>query len=322
MKQGMSSPGMSLAISVVVATRNRASVLARCLAALNAQALDGSVYEVLVVDDASTDDTPAVVARAQRDARHPIRAYRLTERSGVSAARNTAIREARGEIVVFVDDDSLALPGFLAAHLDAHAAHPAGIVCRGPVIVTDTLERPFDARGSVLDISTSFFDTDNGSVRRADLLRAGLFDEAFSPWGWEGLDLGIRLRRLGLRRLFRRDAPLYHYRPPLTRGSLDALLLKEEERACTARVFYAKHPTLEAQFAVQLTIFHLFLNTLQRGFGLVHAGNIETLVERAQQRGLPGVGRVLLSGVLNERYLARLWPPSRFPWGRRAGDGY
>ncbi|HXX40080.1 MAG TPA: glycosyltransferase [bacterium] len=298
---------MTVAVSVITATRNRAHVLARCLEALDGQTLDPSRYEVLVADDASTDGTPAVVETAQARARCAIRFSRLDRRSGVPAARNAAILAARGEIVVFVDDDSLAPPGFLAAHLDAHTAHRDAIVCRGPVIVTQSLDRPFDVRGGVLDISTAYFDTDNGSVRREDLLRAGLFDEAFSPYGWEGLDLGFRLRSLGLRRVFRRDAALYHYRPEVSPGTLDAMLVKEEERARTARVFYAKHPTLEARFAVQLTPLHLLLNLLQRGFGLVHARNVESLVERTRRWGIPAVGRVLLSGVLNERYLAELW---------------
>lgn len=304
---------MAVELSVITATRNRAPVLRRCLEALQAQSLDPARYEVLVADDASTDDTPAVLADARRRARAEVRAFRMPQRSGVPASRNRAVREARGEVVVFVDDDSLAPPGFLAAHLGAHLAHRRGIVCRGPVILTHSLERPFETRGGILDISTAYFDTDNGSVRREHLLRAGLFDEGFFPYGWEGLDLGFRLRRLGLRRVFRRDAALYHYQPGVSDGGLEGLLAKEEERARTARVFYAKHPTLEARFAVQLTPLHRWLNALQRGFGLVHAGNVEALVERAQRWGVPGLGRVLLWGVLNERYLDRLWALAEVP---------
>jgi glycosyltransferase involved in cell wall biosynthesis len=297
---------MTPTVSVVTPTRNRAPVLARCLDAILAQDVDPAQYEVLVADDASTDQTPEVIDEARRRARCTVRTTRTGSRAGVPATRNAAIRAAEGEIIVFVDDDSLAPPHFLAAHLRAHAAHPEGIVCRGPVIVVDDLARPFDARGGILDISTAYFDTDNGSVRRRHLLEAGLFDEAFYPYGWEGLDLGIRLRRLGLKRVFRRAAVLYHYRPHLSRGALEGLLVKEEERARTARLFYAKHPTLESRFAVQLTPLHLLLNTLQRGFGLVNASNIDGLLDRTQRWGIPAVGRVLLSGVLNERYLAHL----------------
>jgi len=310
---------MTVAVSVITATRNRAPVLARCLDAILAQDLDAARYEVLIADDASTDQTPEVIEQARRRARCAIRTIRMPHRSGVPATRNTAIREAAGEVIVFVDDDSLAPPRFLAAHLDAHLTHPEGIVCRGPVIVVYDLDRPFDVRGGVLDLSTAYFDTDNGSVRLRHLLEAGGFDEAFFPYGWEGLDLGIRLRSLGLKRVFRRDAALYHYRPEISSGALEGMLIKEDERARTARIFYAKHPTLESRFAVQLTPLHLLLNALQRGFGLVTASNVDAMIERTRRWRMPGVGRLLLAGVLNERYLARLRAAPDLP--ERAPNG-
>lgn len=311
---------MSLAVSVITPTRNRAPVLARCLHHLAAQSLPPDRYEVLVVDDASTDETRAVVETAARDARPPIRAFWLRDRMGVPGARNHAIREARGDVLVFVDSDNLAPPAFLQAHLAIHETHPAA-VGRGPVILTRSLERPFAARGSILDLSTAYFDTDNASVRRAHLLRVGLFDQIFYPYGWEGLDLGFRLRALGLRRIYRRDAALFHYHEEVSPESLAGLLTKEEERARTAWLFYEKHPTLEARLALQFTPFHLALNGAQRLFGLVRPDNVEAWVRRADRSGAPGLGRLLLSGVLNARYLAHLHANAHVrPHARTDGD--
>jgi len=280
-------------------------MLARCLRYLSDQTLAPERYEVLVVDDASTDETRAVLADAARTARCAVRGFRLDSRKGVPGARNHAIGEARGSVIVFVDSDNLAAPSFLEAHLAIHEAHGRA-VGRGPVIQTRSLDEPFAVRGGLLDLSTAYFDTDNASVRREHLEKVGPFDEVFYPYGWEGLDLGFRLRALGLRRVYRRDAALYHYQEPVSPGSLSGLLTKEEERARTAWVFYAKHPTLEARLALQFTPFHLALNAAQRLFGLVHPGNVETWVRRADRAGLPGLGRLLLSGVLNARYLAHL----------------
>jgi glycosyltransferase involved in cell wall biosynthesis len=304
---------MTIPLSVVTPTRNRAPVLARCLACLAAQSLPPSQYEVIVIDDASTDNTREVVEDAQRRAACEIRAFWLAQRLGISGTRNLAVREARGDLIVFVDSDSLAPPSYLTAHLAAHSGHWNNVICRGPVILTRRLDRPFEARAGLLDISTAFFDTDNASVRREDLFRAGLFDEGLAPYGWEGLDMGLRLRDLGLRKVFRRDAPLYHYQPEVTRGSLETMLAKEDERARTAWLFYAKHPTFEARLALQLTSFHRGLNALQRAFGAIHAGNVEAWVARARRWGLPGLGRILLAGVLNERYLSRLAREKRIP---------
>jgi len=296
---------MSLAVSVITPTRNRAEMLARCLHYLSAQSLAPDRYEVLVADDASTDETRSVVDAAMRTARCTVRAFWLRERTGVPGARNHAIREARGEVIVFVDSDNFASPSFLAAHLAIHETHP-NAVGRGPVIVTRSLEQPFAVRGGLLDLSTAYFDTDNASVRRDHLVRVGLFDEVFYPYGWEGLDLGFRLRALGLRRVYRRDAALFHYHEEVSPGSLASLLTKEAERARTAWLFYEKHPTLEARLALQFTPFHRALNTVQRLFGLVGPGNVEACVRWADRSGVPGLGRLLLSGVLNAHYLAHL----------------
>lgn len=309
---------MSIAVSVITPTRNRAAMLARCLHYLSAQTLAPERYEVLVVDDASTDETRTVIEQAARSARCAIRVFWLRERTGVPAARNLAIREARGEVIVFVDSDNMAWPSFLRAHLAIHEAH-RNAVGRGPVILTRSLEEPFAVRGGLLDLSTAYFDTDNASVRREHLLQVGLFDEAFYPYGWEGLDLGFRLRALGLRRVYRRDAALFHYHEAVSSGSLNGLLTKEEERARTAWLFYEKHPTLEARLALQFTPFHMALNTIQRLFGLVDPGNVETWVRWADRARVPGLGRLLLSGILNARYLAHLHANARMR-ARTDGD--
>src|SRR3954466_3165587 len=97
-------------ISVVVPTRNRAGRLRALLESLAAQ----PAHEVVVVDNASRDDTQAVVTKAG------VRRIRLPEPMGPAVARNRGWREARGDLIVFTDDDVVARPGWLAAIADAH----------------------------------------------------------------------------------------------------------------------------------------------------------------------------------------------------------
>jgi glycosyltransferase involved in cell wall biosynthesis len=293
-------------LSVVTPVRDAAPVLARCLDAIAHQSLHPRRYEVVVVDDGSGDATPDVLDAARRAGRIQIRVFRLPHRRGIPAARNLGVREARAPLVVFLDGDELAPPGFLAAHLDCHARFGPRVICRGPVILTDSIDRPFARRFGLLDLSTAYFDTDNSSVAREHLVRAGLFDERFSPYGWEGLDLGFRLKALGLRRVFRRDAAVYHYRPPVSADTLPRLLAKEEERAETALRFLEKNRTLEARFATCATPLHVWLNAVQRGFGVFHRGNAVPWVLRLERWGFPGAARVLLAGVLRSRYFACL----------------
>ncbi len=118
---------MSLPLSVLVCTHNRAGVLRDALTSLEAQTLPRDRFEVLVVDNASTDDTPEVVAGFARRGKMSVRGVREME-LGLDAARNRGVREARGEIIAFLDDDARARSDWAAAILDGFAQHDAPIV--------------------------------------------------------------------------------------------------------------------------------------------------------------------------------------------------
>jgi glycosyltransferase involved in cell wall biosynthesis len=116
----------SPALSIVVCTRDRSVLLDRCLASMRDHGLDDSV-EVLVVDNGSTDATPEVAATWAR--RLPIVYVREPE-VGLSNARNRAIAEARGDVLVFVDDDVTVRPTWLAGYREALQPDVAGAAGR------------------------------------------------------------------------------------------------------------------------------------------------------------------------------------------------
>jgi glycosyltransferase involved in cell wall biosynthesis len=111
--------GAAPAISVVICTRNRADLLRHALASVVDQPFPRAEFEIIVVDNASTDRTPAVVAEFQGAAQ--VR-YLREERIGLCIARNTGWRAASGRHVAFFDDDAIALPGWLAAIRDGFAS--------------------------------------------------------------------------------------------------------------------------------------------------------------------------------------------------------
>ncbi len=288
-------------LSVVVPTYDRSAALRACLGALAAQTLPRDRFEVLVVDDGSTDDTEAVVRRFK--ATLPVRYLRQPANRGRAAARNRGIREATGDVVVFVDSDVFPVPGFLRAHAEIHErCHRA--VGRGPLLLTVHLDDPLGRPALLRDPSPSFLDTANASVRREHLLAAGGFDEEFRHYGWEDVDLGLRLQRLGLRRVFDRRALAYHYQPPATPDSVPDLLRREEERARMAVRLLRKHPGLASRFLTQLTPLHAAAAFLLTLGGAINERNLAALLSRLRSHRL---AHLVTRVALNRYYVNALW---------------
>jgi len=105
---------MNESVSIVIPTRNRSAILARCLAALPAGAAGLDPPEVIVVDDCSSDPTAQIVEEFARSCGWSVQCLRQERPQGANAARNRGIHIARGEIVVMIDDDVLATEGWLA----------------------------------------------------------------------------------------------------------------------------------------------------------------------------------------------------------------
>ncbi|MDQ7849524.1 MAG: glycosyltransferase family A protein [Armatimonadota bacterium] len=290
-------------LSVIIPTYNRAELLPRVLENLVRQDLPPELYEVLVVDDGSTDETPSLVgARAAVDGR--IRLLRWPENRGRSAARNEGVRQARGEIVVFIDSDVLVRPDFLAHHMDVHRRASRAVLCRGPVVAIPDIRLP--ERLPATRLSPSYLDTANASLPRSELLGAGLFDEGFRAYGWEDIDLGFRLQRRGLRRVFRPEAVAFHVQPAPSLETFGQALTKEEERARTAIYLYRKYPGWRTRVLIQYTALHRIIYFLLAGGGLLNQRNVPSIAARLRHLGLGTLEYVAMRSVLNRHYLETL----------------
>lgn len=129
---------MDILFSVVICTYNRATLLARALASLAAQTLDPARFEVVVVDNGSSDNTAAVTARyaTGRMAVH----YVYEHRRGLAHARNSGWQSARGAYVAFTDDDCILPPGWLATAERIAQTQPE--VFGGPYLAYFDISRP------------------------------------------------------------------------------------------------------------------------------------------------------------------------------------
>jgi len=199
-------------ISVVVCTFNGSRTIDECL--LHLTRLNYPNYEVIVVDDGSTDNTPKIVRR------YPVRSIR-TENRGLSAARNTGCELARGEIVVYIDDDAYPDPDWLDYYHDAfeRSSHamiggpnlvplddPAVAQCvgRAPggpahVLLTDTLAEHVPGC--------------NMGFRKSCLQAVGGFDPVFRVAG-DDVDVCWRIQEKGWTIGFAPSAVVWHHRRP------------------------------------------------------------------------------------------------------------
>ncbi|MEO1001665.1 MAG: glycosyltransferase [Cyanobacteria bacterium J06638_7] len=305
-------------LSVVIPTYNRLPILRKCLAALEAQRLEQPVsgFEVVLVDDGSSDDTVAWI-EAQRQALPHLRLVRQ-EHGGPALGRNRGVNTARGEVVVFIDSDLVVRPDFLVQHARALAADWSRQGNRlsftyGAVVNTANFDNPSSERHKLRDLSWAYFATGNVAIERQLLQRAGLFDTAFRLYGWEDLELGERLRRLGVRLVRCPAAVGYHWHPALDPARIPQLIQQERERARMALVFFRKHPTWRVRFIVQFTWLHWLLWELATVGGLINAATLEPLLRWLIRHGKPGLAMELLRLPLNRIGVRALFRESRRP---------
>jgi glycosyltransferase involved in cell wall biosynthesis len=254
--------------TIQLCTYNRAHLLGRVLEACFDQTVSPDQYEVVLVNDGSPDDTPAVIERAQRTA--PCRFTVINQaNAGLARARNAGIAAAIGERICFTDDDVLPTPVFVEEHLRTDARH-GNVVVRGAVINTESFDALPPPIYSWKNYSANWFWTSNVSVRRATLDAAGgFFDESFSEYGWEDIELGLRLRALGTRAVFNRNAVAFHWKPRPKGTNVAGMLRQVRAQARTAVRLERLHPTPRVALAIGDTVPQRALAAVLQRSGLV-----------------------------------------------------
>ena len=238
-----------LKCSVIVPTYNRALLLSHTLDSLTRQSLPAEEFEVLVVDDGSSDETSVVVEgySTRLNLRY---FFREDEGWRIARARNVGIANAAADVCVLLDSGLLAHSGCLAAHVASHEESPVPVAVCGYVYGFNVGNEDGDAiakaidygdpDGSIermtsnpdwLDIREGFYDiyteefhdlpapwiifwTCDVSVPTALARSVGAFDEAFRTWGGEDLDFGYRLFNAGAKFILNRQASAIHVPHP------------------------------------------------------------------------------------------------------------
>lgn len=310
-------------ISVVIPTCNRAAILSRTLEALKHQNFEAGAWEVLVIDDGSTDETASVVRSCRQD--FPVPLYYLFQQNRKQgAARNLGARRARGELLLFLGDDIVPTAGFLAEHARSRDKLPSRID-RSKVAVIGYSRWPpefettpflefigeqgwqfgFSLIETPEDVPFNFFYTSNLSLPRCFFLENGGFDEGFQEYGWEDVELSWRLKKQDMRIVYNSRAVAYHYHPT----SLESFVKRQRKVGESAWHFYQLHPELSDFLSVHRTprysrSTHLKMKTLT------------WLCRVAERRAWPDLSRYypdLLSyyynlGLIQARESSYHWP--------------
>ena len=196
-------------VSVVIPTLNRADMLSTTIDRIAQQTVSRDCYEVLVVDNNSSDNTQSVLNSEGGNVSefawlHPAQAW---SRSNPQCG----IREATGDVVLFIDDDIFAEPDLIESHLKYHAQHASASIIGTVVSPWEKSNDPFlrylrdkgifnpysIACNKPMDFS--YYHTGNVSTSRKLLSEVGGFNEEFFVYGMEDIELGYRLEQTGCR---------------------------------------------------------------------------------------------------------------------------
>jgi len=302
-------------VSIIIPTYNRKPILKKCLHALENQKLNKLIdsYEIIVVDDGSTDGTPKWIKGNQINLPHVV--LYEQEHGGPALGRNLGVLKSSGDIIIFIDSDLVVVNNFLIHHVNKLHKYwlkkNKKCFTYGSVINTSNFQNPLSEYGKITDLSFAYFATGNVAISKELLLDVGLFDTSFSLYGWEDLELGERLKNFGVKLIKCPEAKGFHWHPAFNCDQISQLINKEIERAKMALVFYRKHKNLRVRLIIQFTFFHKLLwNVLCLG-GLINVNLLFPLLEFLVKSGNSGIAMEILKFPLNFIYVSELYKLSR-----------
>lgn len=246
-------------ISLVVPTYNRGRILGDFLDAIEGQTYSAGKFELIIVNDGSTDQTRESIKKRAKKSKIKI-IFISQKHKGPAAARNLGIKRARGKIILFLGDDILPTPKLLSEHADWHKKFSQeniavlGYTTWSPKLKVTRLMKWLEESGTQFaygdlqgkkETDYTHLYTSNVSFKNNFLLKNGLFDEDFPFAAYEDLELGYRLKKKGLRILYNCRAIAYHYHLVSMRD-VEKRMIRVGQ---SARILFRKHPELEGVIA-------------------------------------------------------------------------
>ena len=301
---------MVMNVSIVIPTYNRKPILEKCLKALENQKLNKNVsnYEIIVIDDGSTDGTTSWIKNNVKNLPHVV--LYEQEHGGPALGRNLGVMKSKYEIIIFIDSDLIVLENFIVCHVNKLLVNwnknNKKCFTYGSVINTSNFKSPESEIYKLTDISFAYFATGNVAISKELLIDVGLFDTSFSLYGWEDLELGERLKRIHTRLIKCPEAVGFHWHPPFDCKQIELLIAQEKERARMALLFYKKHSNLRVRFMIQLTPIHNLLWGILCLGGLISIKRLLPLLQFLVDSGKNRLALEIIRIPLNLVYVKEL----------------
>jgi len=249
---------MPLLLSVVIALYNTEKEIQICLESIFKN--EGDFFEVIIVDDCSTDNSLAVAQQ------FPCRFFSTDTNSGPAKARNIGVSQAKSEIILFLDSDTRVKKDSLRQFCEAFQEYPevSAVIAlpeceslrQGRASDYNALRNNYSLASS--SIRSDYFTTQMGAIRKQSFLKAGGFNEKFTSADIEDIELGLRLPPDSI--LIHKDIVIGHHFPPFIsilrkyfrRAALLSELIKGNNKLCKT------HANSAGIFSVWMALFSLF----------------------------------------------------------------
>ena len=213
----MSHPA-GIRVSVIIPILNRKRYLPQLVESLNAQTLSKDQYEVIVVDNCSSDGSDELMREFARTSPFRLVYHRNNANLGVSKSRNIGARMAMAPLLAFTDSDCIPSPQWLEEGIRAMQETPRAALVTGPVLnKPEARSRFFSIGESAIRSESPFFPTCNAVYRREQFFALGGFNEDFyffdlfqAPLECGDVDLGWRIKEAGHDTVFASEATMYH----------------------------------------------------------------------------------------------------------------
>ncbi|HOB92091.1 MAG: glycosyltransferase [Bacillota bacterium] len=295
---------MQLDVSVVIPTYNRASILKHCLQSFANQTYPKDRFELVVVDDCSSDNTVEVVDKFRDSSGIRTVYIRNDRRMDITYTRNRGIWAASGRVIIQTDSDFIVTPEFIEGHMEAH--REPNVMCTGPVIHITSLDQLFVKKPTIRDMCKHPLPGCNGSVERQVLVDSGGYDEDLCEYGWEDLELATRLRAKGIKSVRSDKAAGYHLDRVFKIEDLPSIVAREEARARMAVVYEQKWPTFGVRMSTWLSPVFFALDRILFAFDWIHSPAVVRLMERWIKSGKRNRAEVLAQLYANHAYVKGL----------------